>query len=113
MNEQLTNSGLQNTGLLILARFSHNLTRSYTRWRLRRCSGWPMEPFRAYAGGLFTTFLLNHNPDFNRKMYPIDRFLFYALSDGPGNEYCSLCSDVESCNLHSVHMVIPDFNSGV
>ena len=68
--------------------------------------------FLADAGGLLTTFLLNHNPDFNRKMYPIDRFLFYALSGGLDNEYCSLCSDVESCVLHSVHMVIPNF-SGV
>ena len=72
-----------------------------------------MQPSRADAGGLSTTFFLNHNPDFNRKMYPIDRFLFYALSDGPDNEYCPLCSDVESRVLHSVHMVIPNFNSGV
>ena len=72
-----------------------------------------MQPFRVDARGLLGTFLLDHNVDFNRKMYPIDRFLFYALSDGLDTEYCSLCSDVESYLLHSVHTAIPNFNSGV
>ena len=48
-------------------------------WHLHRWWEWPAWPSRADPGGLRTTFFQKcHNLDFNRKMYPINRFLIYA-----------------------------------
>ena len=66
-----------NPGLLILARFFSQCNPFLSQIASSPLFRMADAAFLADAGGLLTTFLLNHNPDFNRKCYRLRYISIY------------------------------------